>query len=203
MKLLSASLLTISILVLSSCGESAKKEVSQYDQVLQSVENAVKPKLNDPKSYEFVELVLIDSVLYSENVEYRLESFKKYLEDAKRGLEELNRYKESNSILYDSLRLVNKENDILKNEEIIHGIDSIKMQMREALNDVASYTYSYSFRGNNKMGALVLNTYLIQTDPSSPFGVVNIAKNDDELYFNPNEFEGYLELVQPIFEKYR
>jgi hypothetical protein len=203
MKLLSTSILTISLLVLSSCGESAKKEVSQYDQVLLSVENAVKPKLNDPKSYEFVELVLVDSVLYSENVEYRLSGFKKYLDDSRRGVEDLKRYKESESILYDSLKLVNREKDILENEEIIQGIDSIRMSLGDKLNDVASYTYSFSFRGNNKMGALVLNTYLVQTDPVAPFGVINLAKNEDELFLNPNQFEGYIELVTPIFEKYK
>jgi hypothetical protein len=203
MKFLSISILTISILALSSCGESVKKEVSQYDHVLQSVESQVKPKLNDPKSYEFVELVLVDSVLYSENVEYRVNYFMSSLEWAKGRVDDMSRYKESESILYDSLELRRQSADIVKYDAILNGIDSIKTQMGERLNDVASYTYSFSFRGNNKMGALVLNTYLIQTDPSSPFGVVNIAKNDDELYFNPNEFEGYIQLVTPIIEKYK
>jgi len=53
------------------------------------------------------------------------------------------------------------------------------------------------------MGALVLNTYLIQTDPLAPFEVINIAENEDELFLIPNQFEGYLELVKPIIEKYK
>jgi len=112
-------------------------------------------------------------------------------------------YKSSESFLFDSLSLKSQENNVLEYKEILKGIDSIKVSLNDRLNDVASYTYSYTFRGNNKMGALVLNTYLIQTDPLAPFEVINIAENEDELFLIPNQFEGYLELVKPIIEKYK
>jgi len=203
MKVYSLSIVLFSTLLFYSCGESKEKEVSQYDQVLQLVENAVTPKLNDPKSYEFVELVLVDSVLIKDNVEYRLNYFSHNLEFAESRVEVYKGYKSSESFLFDSLSLKSQENNVLEYKEILKGIDSIKVSLNDRLNDVASYTYSYTFRGNNKMGALVLNTYLIQTDPLAPFEVINIAENEDELFLIPNQFEGYLELVKPIIEKYK
>jgi len=59
-------------LALTSCSE---KQLSQNEIVKKNVEEDVKEKLNNPSSYEFVKLKLIDSVTYSDNIEYRKNFF--------------------------------------------------------------------------------------------------------------------------------
>ena len=76
---------------LTSC--QSEKEPIQQDIVKKNVEEYLKPKMNDPESYEFAELKLTDSILYSDNVKYRKEYFEKNLKYDKDDLERQERYK--------------------------------------------------------------------------------------------------------------
>jgi hypothetical protein len=77
-------------------------------------------------------------------------------------------------------------------------IDLLADQLGEKANDVASYTYLYSFRGNNKLGAKVLNEYILQTNPAPDFKVLKLAENRDDMILNPNDFPGYREMIASI-----
>jgi hypothetical protein len=58
-----------------------KKKPIREEIVTKNAEEYLKAKMNNAKSYEFVKLVLINSVLYSDNIQYRKEAYSKYLED--------------------------------------------------------------------------------------------------------------------------
>ena len=89
--------------------------------------------------------------------------------------------------------------EIERSEKIISEIERLKLELGEKVNDIASYTYLYSFRGNNKMGAKVLNEYILQTDPAPNFGILNLAENEDKVTLNPNDFPGYKEMITKYF----
>ena len=65
--------------LLISCGTSEEQPSeatpSQHDIVEANAEAYLQDKLDDPSSYEFVSLELMDSVLYKDNIEYRRKQF--------------------------------------------------------------------------------------------------------------------------------
>lgn len=182
------------VALLFSCSEKPK---TQDEIVKQNAEDYVKPLLNDPKSYEFADLKLIDSVLYKDNIEYRKEDFNHNI-DFEENLLSLkdNEWAETQKALYgkiDSTDILESMMKIEKNKIILSKIDSLEIALGDRKNDVASYTYTFSFRGNNKLGAKVLNEYIVQTDQS--LKVINMTDDKDKVYLNPNDFPGYLEMI--------
>ncbi|QXP61541.1 hypothetical protein [Olleya sp. HaHaR_3_96] len=186
------------VLGMTSC--QSEKEPTQQDIVKKNVEEYLKPKMNDPESYEFAELKLTDSILYSDNVKYRKEYFEKNLKYDKDDLERQERYKTEIPSMFSEEKVTELNSKIEKNEKILSEIDRLSTELGDKANDVASYTYYYSFRGNNKLGAKVLNEYILQTNPSPDFKVVNLAKNRDQVLLNPNDFPGYLEMIKIMIE---
>ena len=53
---------------LTSCSE---KKTTQDDIVKKNAELYVKEKMNDPSSYEFVKLERMDSITFSDNIEFQ------------------------------------------------------------------------------------------------------------------------------------
>ncbi len=205
-------LTTIALLIfgLTSCGDSqttqngdgkqsgekeADKQPNQYEIVKENAENYVKRRMNDPDSYEFVELKLLDSVLYKDNLEYRRKWQKIGIGDDKKRLERQANYPSTSSIDSES----KLKGRIAQREKILVAIDSIEATMGEQINEVASYTYLFSMRGNNKMGAKVLNELMIQTSPAPDFEMLNMTDNNDDMLPAPNQFPGY-DLIQNMRE---
>lgn len=190
---LTIGLLTLITIGLTSCSEN---KINQEDIVKNNTEEYLKSKLNDPKSYEFVKIQLIDSVLYSDNIQYRKETFNEYIQDAKDDIKRKEVYKIEIPSIYDENEIARLKADITKNEKILAKIDSLETKLGNKKNDVASYTYTFSFRGNNAMGAKVLNEYIVQTSPSPDFKIINMTDEKDKVYLNPNDFPGYIEMIQ-------
>ena len=181
------------ILYLSSCSE---KVPTQDDLVKANTEEYLKPKLNDPDSYEFARIELIDSVLYSDNIEWRINNFQRQLDDDKEYLKKwsskLSTYKlESIEKIVDLTNI-----SIEKNEKILNAIDSIKTSLGSKINDIASYTYLFSYRSNNALGVKVLKEYIIQTEPKPTLNVINMTDDKSKVYNTPNSFPGYEEMIK-------
>ena len=65
------------VLGLASCSDT---QPNQSEIMRKNAEEYAKTKMNDPESFELVSLVLIDSVLFSDNIEVSKNDFSKYLE---------------------------------------------------------------------------------------------------------------------------
>jgi len=169
-------LISMSILIFSC---QSNKSESKKDTAQSNIEKSIKPNLNNPESYEFVKLTLIDSTSYSDNIESRIEMFKTSL-DRQKDL------KESESVLYNS-------EDLKMYDRYLISIDSIKKEMGTKGNDAAAYTYIFEMRSNNAFGAKVKQEFYVQTTPEQE--VLNVTEDKGGLYSTPNGFPGYDEMI--------
>jgi hypothetical protein len=178
---------------LTSCSE---KQPTQDDIVKNNAETYVKEKMNDPSSYEFVKLELMDSVTFNDNIEYRKDFFSRNMEYDRSSLERQEGYKTELPSMYDEKEVEELKAKIEKNERILSKIDSLATLLGDRKNEVASYTYIFSFRGNNALGAKILNEYVVQTDPAPDFKIINMTDDKDKIFLNPNDFPGYRKMIE-------
>jgi hypothetical protein len=183
------TLILLSVFALTSCNQ---KPPTQDEIVKKNVEEYIKPKLNDPKSYEFVKLELADSVLFSDNVKYRRNYFQDNLERYREDLV----YRTENPLMYDEVEIGETKEKIANTEKILIEINSLETKLGTRTNEVASYTYIFQFRGNNALGVKTLNTYYVQTGSSPELLVTNMTDDLDKIFFNPNDFPGYREMIK-------
>lgn len=175
------------------------KQPTKDEIVKNYVEAYVKKRMNDPSSYEFVKLELIDSIVFSDNIAYRRDYFSRNIENDKSSLENQERYKTEIPSIYDEKKVEDLRAKIEKNERIISKIDSLASLLGDRKNAVASYTYIFRFRGNNALGVKVLNEYVVQTDPAPDFKIINMTDDKDKIILNPNDFPGYREIIENNF----
>jgi hypothetical protein len=178
---------------LTSCSE---KQPTQVDIVKKNAETYVKEKMNDPSSYEFVKLELMDSITFNENIEYRKDYFSGNMDYDQSSLERQEGYKTEIPSMYNEKDIEELKAKIEKNERILSKIDSLATLLGDRKNEVASYTYIFSFRGNNALGAKILNEYVVQTDPAPDFKIINMTDDKDKIFLNPNDFPGYREMIE-------
>jgi len=180
--------------------DTREESKTQKEIVRDNAEAYLKPNMNDPESYEFVDLTLMDSVIYADNVEYRKNHFSRDLESNRRSLERQEEYKDGAlSSMYNEEEVAKLEERIGRNNKILEAIDSLEVALGDELNDVASYTYIYSFRGNNAFGAKVLNEYILQTNPAPDFEIINMTTDEKRIILNPNNFPGYQEMIKSFY----
>ena len=178
---------------LTSCAE---KQPTKDDIVKKNAETYVKEKMNDPSSYEFVKLELTDSITFNNNIDYRKDYFGRNMEYDLSSLERQEEYKTEIPSMYDEKEVETLKAEIEKNERVLYKIDSLATLLADRRNEVASYTYIFSFRGNNALGAKILNEYFVQTDPAPDFKIINMTDDKDKIFFNPNDFPGYREMIK-------
>ena len=178
----------------SSPGEQSKP-LTRDDIVKMNLDEYLGSRLNDPDSYEFVELKIMDSVLYKDNIEYRRNYFIRQLEYEKDNLERQLDYKKTIPSMYDENEVLKIRGSIDKNNKILSGIDSLEIVLDDMVNNVALYTYYLSFRATNSFGAKVLNEYILQTDPAPDYEIINMTDDQDQIILNPNDFPGYREMI--------
>jgi len=177
------------LLCLASCEN--EKPLSRDEIVRNNVEEYLTSTMNDPESYEFVELKLFDSVLYKDNINYRKNHFQQNIDNDSGNLEFQLKYKTS---MFNQKEVDKLNASIKRNREILADFDSIETTLGERINEVASYTYLFQFRENNSFGAKVLKEYILQTDQD--FNVINLASDKDEVYVTPNVFPGYEDIIK-------
>ncbi|WP_121964705.1 hypothetical protein [Myroides sp. N17-2] len=178
---------------LASCSD---KRLTKGEIIKKNVEVYLKEKMNDPSSYEFVKLELIDSITFSNNIEYRKDYFTRNIGYDKSSLERQEGYKTEIPSMYDEKEVENLKTKIRRNEVILSKIDSLATILGNKKYEVASYTYFFSFRGNNALGVKILNEYIVQTNPAPDFEIINITDNKDKIILNPNDFPGYREMME-------
>ncbi|NKI28188.1 hypothetical protein HCG49_16660 [Arenibacter sp. 6A1] len=184
----------ITTIGLTSC--ESHKAPTQHEIVRSNIEEHIKPKMNDPESYEFAELILADSVLYKDNIEYRKEYFERNLGYDQENLERQEKYKKEIPSIFNPEEVEELNSKIETNKKILSEIDRLETELGETVHEVASYTYIFRFRAVNGLGAKMLNEYLVQTNPAPDLGIINIADDRDELLLNPNDFPGYKAMLQ-------
>jgi hypothetical protein len=107
------------------------------DPVRASIEAYLIPKMDDPASYEFVSLMVLDTVTTGELLSWLSEPDKTYTD------------------------LVDIRRDSIK----VAAVNGLKATVN--LAKPLHYHYELVFRGKNKLGALVLNTLYVQLDPDT------------------------------------
>jgi hypothetical protein len=178
---------------LTSC---SKKQPTQDDIVKKNTQTYVKEKMNDPSSYEFVKLELIDSITFNDNIEYRKDDFSRNMEYDQSSLDRQEGYKTELPSIYNEKDVKELKAKIEKNERVLSKVDSLANILGDRKNEVASYTYIFSFRGNNALGAKILNEYVVQTDSAPDFKIINMTDDKDKMFLNPNDFPGYREMIE-------
>jgi hypothetical protein len=189
-------LFTFIVIGLSSC---SVKQRNQNDIVKINAEEYIKEKMNDPNSYEFVKLELIDSTTFNENIENQKDYYSHSLKSASNSLKSQERYKTEIPSMYDAEEVEALKTKIEKNEKIIFKIDSLASILANRKNEVASYMYIFTFRGNNALGAKILNEYIVQTDPGPDFKIINMTNDPEQILTNPNDFPGFKEIFEKDF----
>lgn len=188
-----AILIVIAFTVIySSCSE---KEPTRDEIVKNNIEEYIKPNLNDPESYEFVSLTLLDSVLYIDNINFRKEMFLDRVKNDEGSLGIMISGNEEFPTTFSEEEMNEYRRKIDNNKAIYSKIEEVEKSMGDKVNEVASYTYIFQMRGNNKMGAKVLSEYFVQTEPYPTFNILNITNDRDKLYLAPNGFPDYEEIV--------
>ncbi len=186
-------LLAFIIIGLISC---SVKQPTQDDIVKKNLEEYIKEKMNDPSSYEFVKLELKDSITYNDNIEYRKDDFRRNMEYDLNSLQRQETYKAEIPSMYDEKEVEELKAKIEKNEKILSKIDSLATLLGDKKNEVASFTYLFSFRGNNALGVKILNEYVVQTNPAPDFKIINMTDDKNKIFLNPNDFPGYREMIK-------
>lgn len=184
------------ITILTSCQEAT---LTRDEIVKRNVEEYLMERLNDPESYEFVELQNLDSVIFKANIEHIKNRFQIRMQYEQKQLEGQLEYK-NDPILRRSLYREEWENghslEIDRYKKLQLAIDSIEIALGDTVNHVASYTYYFSCRAKNAFGAKILSEYILQTTPAPEYEVLNLVNENDKVYLTPNAFPGYYEIME-------
>ena len=180
---------TIALLV------SCAKEPTFTEKVKKTIEDYALKNLDDPKSYEFIQLTLLDSITIKDNIEYRKEFFKPS-DYAYERLERMKSPENARYILYPKEDVDRQQQEIAQKESVIFAIDELAQTLTDSLNNVQAYTYLFEFRSNNKLGALTKTDVYVQITPK--LEIITLTEDKDELKLNPKEFPGYIELLDRL-----
>lgn len=163
------SIIIVAITLLSGCaakgGQEKTKDISDY-----AVESFVKI-LDDPGSFELVNLAMIDSTSIRKNIETC-------------------RTIDCDADFYKGWK--NKE--YLKRLALKSALDSAESVFISAgnIDSVVCYTYRIVYRANNLFGAKVLSDSYIQIAPDG--NPIKFAGTVEELAIRPGMFPGYEEI---------
>lgn len=166
----------VSVSIFSSCGSIAEKDDTTL--IKDEIELSILEKINDPESYSFVEMQIIDTVYYSSIFGRLLQDYVETIESSKsRALEYSNQLNKMNEMIDESgkrnslstnaqylLRLV--KDDLSKEEKKVAEAEAQKERLNlisEGYNQNSSYfTLNFSYRENNEFGAKVLKEVIYE-----------------------------------------
>jgi hypothetical protein len=189
-------LFALTAIGMSSC---ANKQQIQDNLVRKNFEEYFRNReINFDNNYEFEKIELKDSVLYSANIEFFKEWFRRDLDFSKNYLNDIKSYKTNFPTTTMSEEEIVKilKNNYEENQRILSKIDSLEAKMGNKTNEVASYTYILSGRINSALQGEIIREYIVQTGPKPDLKIINIARNKDEMHETPNDFPGYREMLK-------
>lgn len=179
---------------LTSCDSS--NQLDQQEIVKNNIETSLLKKLHAPDSYQFGTLQLTDSVLYKDNVTYHKNFYTMNIKADKLNLEKQLKYKTEKPSMYSEEKVNSLTAEIEKFEKILTEIDQLTANLGDKTNDVASYTYRYTFKSKNSRGAMSEYKYLVQTKPGPDFKIIELVQNEAQALLHPNDFPGYSEMIK-------
>jgi hypothetical protein len=185
----------IFVVIITGCSSSGLE--TRDDIFKKNLISYLKNNMHDPTSLEIIEINLIDSVTYLNNIKHRKSKFIGYKEFAESQIEY---YK--NRKYYDQEEYKQYLKDIEKENWVIHGNDSIAKAMGENVNAIASFMYTVTLRGKNAFGGKTLSTIYVQTTSAPDYKVHHIAYDYGDIDLSPNNFPGYIDLVLRSKEKF-
>src|SRR5699024_11153577 len=107
--------LSILLLIFSSCSD---KKQSQKEIVIKNAEQYLKQRLDDPESYEFVELKFRDSTLFIDNIKREIKYQKSNLDFDKNQLKRQKEYKSEGFSLFNEEEYKEYKNKVEKGKRI-------------------------------------------------------------------------------------
>lgn len=167
----------IFILIISLITINCKNEPSRDELVKSKIEETVLKNLDDPESYEFVELTLLDSTTNKDNYE-NSKDVRNYLIDTDKRLLMIDPNGD-NTMLEESIKKM--EEELLEIDEEFKRIESKNQQ-----DSVVAYKYLFKARANNKLGAKVLNSMYVSITPD--LKIVDANSDEENLGKMPNSF---------------
>lgn len=186
-------LFALTTIGMSSC---ANKQQIQDNLVRKNFEEYFRNKdINFDNNYEFEKIELKDSVLYSDNIEFCKEWFRRDLEFSKNHLDNMKKTKTEFPTISEEQLVKMFKNDFEEEQRILSKIDSLETKMGSKKYEVASYTYTLSGQINSALQGKILREYIVQTGPKPDFKIINIARDKDEMHETPNDFPGYREML--------
>ena len=156
--------------------------------------------LNDPKSYEFVSLEMVDTVTYADNITEMKSRNQTDIDRANTNIQSQLDYKKNIPTIFDGEDLKRSQNDLSKGLIINLALDSIEKKLADKLKGTAAYLLVYKFRAKNAMGAVVLNEQYVQVTGEPDFKVLNITDDTKKLYHTPNGFPDFDDFVKIYYK---
>lgn len=190
MKNLFALIITISLM---ACGTGPhNKNFPKPEEIIRkSAEVKLQELLNDPKSYEFVSLSILDTIRIKDNLTKFQNSYKSDLAFSNSMLK-IETDRKNDPYLksyYKSTEEEKYKEEITHHLEHINRIDSIVSAMGEKTSDPAAFLYLLKFRSKNAFGALVIGSVYLQTLPD--YSIINMTSEEGKLFAYPGEFPEY------------
>lgn len=198
------SLAIVSITILSSCGINAEKDDTTL--IKEEIESSIMEKINDPESYSFVEMQIIDTVYYSSIFEFLSES---YDESIERSISMAEMFNQTYTNLTDEMDsdaqkimqsyLDSYKDDIKEQNELTREAEQFKKNVeilsKDFPEDSTYLNILFSYRQNNEFGArvLVTNEYEVGFDKGVKIIWSGEKKYLDECkssFVNLTEFQG-------------
>lgn len=178
-----------------SCSKSPKSEIQE------AIEKIILPQLDDPSSYEFASLQILDTIKYEDNINHDKFLFEKTIND---NNDIISRFKkihqrENEEVL--NFRLSNEMSAVRVYSKAIEILDSIENGIQT--DKICAYTCCYKFRSNNGLGNLTLNTLYIEISPLlQNYNILNIQNEIEKLSPTPGDYPNK-KLVDQQIEKYK
>lgn len=145
-----------SIFILISCSKSPEKQAKE------NVEKYIKAKLDDPKSYESVNFGKLDSTfsLFDESKEgielqQQDEKYSQRMSELSAEIDIADNISELDKIIEETKIISQKRKDLT---------DTIFSRSIAYSGKFCGYKIKHSFRAKNKMGALVLDSCIVELD---------------------------------------
>lgn len=199
-KTLFGTSLLVAVLFTSCKSEQESASQNSYqnrDMIVKAkLEKRIKSKLEYPDSYEFVELTLKDSVLFSDNVKYNKNYYSQIIEADKKIIQKQEMYKKEGSSSYKQEKVERLQAAISKNEKILAEIERVSSGLGNKAYETASCTYTYSFKSKNTSGKDGSYTYVVQAEHAPEYKVTMVAKESNLLASNSHYFPGYDEIMK-------
>lgn len=185
--------LFISILVISCSSEPDTRALTKDEVVKVRAEMKLMTMMDDPSSYEFISIELVDSTSQEYTVINAKEVWQRLLDAVQGNLDIYILDKELYPSLYDQKKVDAQRADVNKYTKIVNGIDSIGKNLGESIKDATSYVYLFKFRAKNAFNALVLNQYYLQID--TMLEVIDLVDDIKDVNLSPVNLPGYGEVV--------